>query len=50
MIPWYDPDVYTGILDTCGNLIQTVPDYDFYFRPDNSAADAIVQFVRNQCQ
>jgi hypothetical protein len=50
MIPWYDPDLYPKILDTCGNLIQSVPAYDFHFRPDNSAADAIVQFVRNQCQ
>jgi hypothetical protein len=44
MIPWYDQDSFPLILDFCGEIITRTPVYNFYFRPDQSAVEAILKF------
>ncbi len=33
-IPWYDEDSVSGVLDFCGDLLETVPAYEFQFTLD----------------
>ena len=37
-IPWYDEDSVTGVLDFCGDLLQTVPAYEFQFTLDKDVS------------
>lgn len=38
-IPWYDEKKVLSMMDFCENLLKQVPAYEFFFRPDPSAAN-----------
>jgi hypothetical protein len=44
LIPWYAPEKVALLLDVCGGIVESVPAYDFYFRPDRSAVEAVLKF------
>ena len=40
-VPWFDPDVFHGVLDTVGHLVTDVAAMNLYFRPDAGVLEAI---------
>jgi hypothetical protein len=47
MIPWYDNEFVQRLMDLSGKILDTVPVYDFHFRPDNSAVEFALEFAKN---
>jgi hypothetical protein len=45
MIPWYDPQTAALLLDVSGDIVETIPAYDLYFRPDRSAVESLMNFA-----
>jgi hypothetical protein len=45
MIPWYDPKTVALLLDVCGDIVERVPAYDLYFRPNRSAVESLMKFA-----
>ncbi|MBU1172372.1 MAG: hypothetical protein KKD44_22675 [Proteobacteria bacterium] len=45
MIPWYDREKIPPLLDFCGEIIEQIPAYDFFFKPDQSAVNTILDFA-----
>ena len=44
-IPWYNTAMLGPLLGLCEELVGRVPSYEFAFRPDASAADAVKEFA-----
>jgi hypothetical protein len=47
-IPWYDEQLLPQILGACEELLNTVPAYGLYFRPDSSVVDLLTHFADHQ--
>lgn len=40
-IPWFDPEVFPSVLDTCGELTRELPAGELLFRRDPGVADVV---------
>lgn len=47
-IPWYEEKTLTDVLSFCENLVNNVPAYEFYFRPDSGTVDFFENFVSRE--
>ncbi len=47
-IPWYEKHLLSEVLDTCEELLNRIPGYNLYFRPDSSVVDLIHDFANHQ--
>ena len=42
-IPWFERELVPGLLDACGNLLETVPAFRLRFRPEPQAVEAAIE-------
>lgn len=44
-VPWYDPEMMTGVLSFAGELITSIPAYELSFTPDESIVEFLEEFT-----
>jgi hypothetical protein len=44
-VPWYEPDLFPGVMDFCGSVAESLPMTRLQFRPDAEAAEMIVDYL-----
>ncbi len=45
-IPWYDRDRIPAMMDLCGRIVDAIPCYHLYFRPDHDVTQRIMDVSR----
>jgi len=46
-ILWFEADIVQEMLTLCGDLLSSVPTYEFLFTPETDATELIDRFIRN---
>jgi hypothetical protein len=47
-IPWFDEEMLGPVLDTCADIIDTVPIFELHFRPTPDVVDYLADFVSHR--